>query len=94
MNDQPITHQTRAEAYQSVLPMAETREEEVLEVFRGHVHGLTGEECAAILGRHPYVVRPRITSLKAKGKLKAVGKRKSADGTRNVAVFRLAEVKA
>lgn len=54
-------------AYDAVKHTLPHREAEVLGILETASFGFTGGEIAEQLGRHPYVVRPRITGLVEKG---------------------------
>lgn len=58
-------HQNSLAAYDDVKKTLPRRQAEVLAVLEQYPQGLTGEEIATLLQRHPYVVRPRLTELAA-----------------------------
>ena len=60
-------HVNSLASYDVIKQRLATREAEVLAVLETAPTGLTGGELAERLGRHPYVVRPRITGLVDKG---------------------------
>lgn len=60
-------HVNTLASYDAVKRTLSTREREVLAVLEAVPFGLTGGELAEQLGRHPYVVRPRVTGLVKKG---------------------------
>ena len=64
-----------------------TRALEVLDALRGHPGGLTADELATVMGREPYVVRPRLTELKSAGLVITVGRRASARTGKRIAVW-------
>ncbi len=54
-------------SYDAVKRTLSTREHEVLAALEAAPFGLTGGELAGVIGRHPYVIRPRVTGLVKKG---------------------------
>ena len=62
-----VMHICSLSAYDQVKKTLGIREAQVLGVLETAPIGLTGGEIAERLGRHPYVVRPRITGLVEKG---------------------------
>lgn len=61
-------HVNSLASYDAVKPALGRRHAEVLAVLEAAPLGLTGEEIAQRIGRHPYVVRPRLTELAADDK--------------------------
>lgn len=87
-----ITEETRRESYQIVRPAAQRRRAIILEVLGDKE--MTATEIAEALfvrGDTPYYERnfaaPRLTELKADGKVKTVGKRFCEKSRRMVAVW-------
>ena len=88
-----ITHDMRREAYDAVLPEANTRRQIILSVQR-HSNGMTAEEImdtfyrdGAIPYKDPNFVRPRLTELKSAGAVKVNGARKSERTGRRSAIW-------
>lgn len=83
-----ITQETRLESY-FIAPRAK-RYRMILEVLEGRE--MTANEIRKVLGfRDLNAVRPRLTELKAIGKIKAVGKKYDFDTGRTVAVFKVVD---
>ena len=87
-----ITTETRRDSYHAVRPVAQRRREIILEVLGDKE--MTATEIAEALyirGDTPYYERnfaaPRLTELKADGKVKTVGKRFCEKTRRMVAVW-------
>jgi hypothetical protein len=82
-----ITHETRRDAYQAILPFAADIRSRVLAVLANHPAGLMAEEVAMIVGCSLNCGRSRLTELKISGRVVAMSKRKSPTSGVNVAVF-------
>ena len=88
-----ITHETRRESYDAVIPKSEARRQIILEVLGSRE--MTAHEIAAELhtrgitptGERNYAA-PRLTELKKAGKVEVIGKRFCQATDRNVAVWR------
>jgi predicted ArsR family transcriptional regulator len=90
-----ITSSTRRESYAAIKPLARRRRDAILEVMSGDE--MTASEIAEVLhtkGHTTFYERnfaaPRLTELKAEGKVKTNGKRFCEKTGRNVAVWALA----
>lgn len=82
-----ITYETRREAFERV--DAQTMESKVLWVLTTK-GPMSAEQIMHVLGTsNPNNVRPRLTGLSKKGKIRAVGKRKN-DAGHNEAVWEIA----
>ena len=83
-----ITKETRKESH--ILTDKKTRYNDILKVLGDKE--MTSNEIKKALGfKDLNAVRPRITELKNKGVIEAVGKKYDKETERNVAVFRRAE---
>lgn len=58
-----MIQQTSLAAYDEICKELGPRQSEVLRVLADHPEGLCGWQVAELIGRHPYVVRPRLTDL-------------------------------
>ena len=90
-----VTMQTRRESYHAVKPVTGQRCKIILEILHGRQ--MTAGEIAQELfnmGATPFYERnfaaPRLTELKAEGKVKTVGKRYCEKTGRNIAVWAIA----
>jgi predicted ArsR family transcriptional regulator len=88
-----ITNETRRESYEAVKPTAHQRRAVILEILGDRE--MTANEIAEILylgGVTPHYERnfaaPRLTELKAAGKVKTVGKRLCPKTGRKIAVWK------
>ena len=91
-----ITQETRRESYEAVKPTIMRRRAVILEILGNRE--MTATEIAEMLyirGVTPFYERnfaaPRLTELKAEGKVKTVGKRFSGKTGRNSAVWKRVE---
>ena len=90
-----ITDETRRESYEAAIPAAQRRRDAILEIL--NEGDMTATEIAEALhkrGHTPHCERnfaaPRLTELKAEGKVRTVGKRLCEKTNRNLAVWSLA----
>jgi predicted ArsR family transcriptional regulator len=57
------------------------RRRRALNLFKNHPNGLTSDEVANILGENILAIRPRVSELRAQGKIESTGtRRKSVNG--------------
>jgi hypothetical protein len=86
-----LTHETRRESYESMLPGVLNWRNQVLDAVRSFPDGATAEEIARAVGKETYTTRPRITELMQKGMIMVVGKRRSPFTNKRIAVFKAVE---
>jgi len=92
-----ITQETRRESYESVKPTVTRRRAVILDILGDHE--MTATEIAEMLyirGVTPFYERnfaaPRLTELKAEGKVKTVGKRFCGKTGRKISVWARVEL--
>ena len=84
------TGSTSKEAAKAVAPGAGAVRERVFEAIAASGGGLTADEAAAIVGRKPAYVRPRVTELYRAGRIKPSGERRRNSTRLSAAVWRKA----
>lgn len=87
-----MTKETRKEAYEFIKPLRNTRQNDILDAMG--TESLTAREIALKMGfgNDMNMVRPRITELAKKGKIKAVDARLCPVTKRRVAVFKVVDL--
>lgn len=82
-----ITHETRDESYQAILPFVGNIATRVYAAVKAHPLGLTAEQVQAAVGCSLNCARSRLTEIYNAGGLVVIGKRRNAADTRNIAVY-------
>lgn len=89
MSQRPITHETRENGMQAVLPFVDNTREYIKEWLAANPAGLTARELHGKMGGSLNDIRSRLTELTDEGVLVVVGKRKCAVTGVTVAVWAL-----
>lgn len=87
---EPITHETRRESYDAILPFAGTIREAIFQAVMGRQGpqwGLTAEDAQDAIGCSLNSARSRLTELFKQGRLVVSAKRKNRAKTRFIAVY-------
>lgn len=82
-----ITHETRSDSYQAVIPFVGKIAERVYAAVATAPDGLTAEDVQRAVGCSLNSARSRLTELTQAGKIEAWNKRPNSAKTRQIAVY-------
>jgi predicted ArsR family transcriptional regulator len=82
--------ETSRDAARTVVEIAKTHRDKILEALKGETFGLSSEGIAGKVGLTKYSVRPRISELVASGKVIETPFREKNSEGRNVVIWRAA----
>ncbi len=70
------------------------RRQLALSLFKAHPGGLTADEIAVMLDENILAIRPRVSELRAQGKIESTGQRRKSNHGNASTVWRLSYVRA
>ena len=80
---------TSREAAKAAAPHASNIRDAILKAIASSIGGLTADEASAIVGCKPAYGRPRVSELRAEGKVTPVGRRRNPDSNLSAIVWGL-----